>query len=86
MGSQEAAPGISNGNFSIKIGSATKKRIEELADRMRVSQIKVLDIAVERMEREQLFEAGNAAYAYLVSDEAASKEFDREFETWEAEY
>lgn len=86
MGTQAAVPGMSQGNISIKIGSATKKQIERLADRMRLSQLKVLDIAVERMEREQLFEAGNAAYANLVADEEASKQFDKEFETWETAY
>lgn len=68
---------------SVRIKADTKAFLNEMARSLSMSQGAVIEVALERMRRQQMLESAAMAYDKMREDPGAAKAFDEEFAAWD---
>jgi predicted transcriptional regulator len=71
-------------SLTIRVSRSTHALLRELADKADATMADVVDQALRDYQRRQFWADYHAAYAALQADPAASADFRREVEAWDA--
>ena len=71
-------------SLTIRVSRSTHALLRELADKADATMADVVDRAARDYQRHQFWAEYDAAYAALRADPAASADFQREVEAWDA--